>query len=224
MKKNIFAAAFVTLAGVGAASAQAGYYYYFPPDAGPYLGVDAGPTFFQNGELKTFGGPATGSVHYRVGAMADTDFGYAFNQYIAAGVEFGVNGTTIDNIPNYSLSNARIYNVPFLANVTFTYPIPHTILTPYIGAGAGGSDSVFDPDRMSNGTQFVYGSEDDVVFAWEAYTGLRFDLTPNMSLAVGYKYLGTGNTDFSYPPSPNLNVGFRGVETHTIEFSFNVRF
>jgi opacity protein-like surface antigen len=204
------------------------YGYFFPPDAGPYFRAEAGPTIYQNGELKTFGGPASGSVHYRVGAMTDADFGYAFNKYIEAGIELGFNGTTIDSIPGYSLRNAQYYNVPFLANVTFSYPIPHTFLTPYIGGGAGGSDAIFDPDQMSNGSGpgsvAVYGSENDVVFAWEAYAGLRFQFTPNMSLGLGYKYFATGDPNFSYPPSPNFNVGFRGVETHSIMASFTLSF
>ncbi len=224
MKKEIWAAVIISAAGTGAASAQASYEYIFPEGAGPYVSVEAGPTFYQNGELKTFGGPASGSVHYRVGGMTDASIGYAFNQYVAAGVQFGVSGTTIDSIPNYSLRDAQFYNVPFLANVTFSYPIPHTFLTPYIGGGAGGSDSVFNPDNMTDGVNYVTGSEDDVVFAWEAYAGLRFQLSPNMSLGIGYKYFATGNPNFSYPPSPNFNVGFRGVETHSIMASFTVTF
>jgi opacity protein-like surface antigen len=234
MKKEIMAAFIVSLAGAGVASAQTQaqapapmqYGYYFPEGVGPYATVEAGPTFYQNGALKTFGGPASGSVHYNVGGMADADIGYAFNKYIAAGFEFGVNGTTISSIPNYYLSNAQIYNVPFLANVTFSYPIPHSFLTPYIGVGAGGSDSVFDPDRMRNETttDYVTGSENDVVFAWEAYAGLRFQLSPNMSFGIGYKYFATGNPDFSYPPAPNFDVSFRGVETHSILASFSVSF
>ena len=224
MKKEILAAVIISAAGFGTALAQPTYEYIFPAGVGPYVGVEAGPTIYQNGELKTFGGPASGSVHYRVGGSTDASVGYAFNQYVAAGVQFGLNGTSISSIPNYSLSDAQFYNVPFLANVTFSYPIPHTFLTPYIGGGVGGSDSVFDPRNMTDGANFVTGSEDDVVFAWEAYAGLRFQLSPNMSLGIGYKYFATGNPNFSYPPSPNFNVGFRGVETHSIMASFTVTF
>jgi hypothetical protein len=179
-----------------------GFFYFFPPNAGPYATFDGGPTFYQDGELKSFGGPASGRVH------------------------FGVNATTIDSIPGYSLRDAQFYNIPFLATVTFTYPIPHSLVTPYIGGGVGGSDSVFDPSNMSNNNtqNFVTGEEDDVVFAWEAYAGLRFQLNPNMALGIGYKYFGTGNPNFSYPPAPNFNVEFKGVETHSILASFTWRF
>ena len=245
MNRTIFATVAVLLSGSGAASAQTyvypvpapppppyptapapSYLFILPPDAGPFANFDAGPTIYQNGELKTFGGPASGKVHYDVGASGDVTLGFAFNRYVAAGFEFGVNTTTIDSIPGYVLSDARFYNIPFLANITFTYPIPRSFITPYIGGGVGGSDSVFDPSSMSdaNFNNTVTGEEDDVVFAWEAYAGLRFQFTPNMSLGIGYKYFGTGNPNFSYPPAPNFNVGFRGVQTHSILASFNIRF
>jgi opacity protein-like surface antigen len=203
-----------------------GYFYVLPPDAGPYASFDAGPTFYQDGGLKIFGGPASGSVHYNAGASGDASIGFAFNKYVATGVEFGINTTSINSIPGYSLSDAQFYNIPFLATVTFTYPVPHSFVTPYIGGGVGGSDSVFDPSRMYNinNQYFVTGAEDDVVFAWEAYAGLRFQLTPNMTLGIGYKYFGTGDPNFSYPPAPNFNVSFRGVETHSILASFTWRF
>ncbi len=202
------------------------FFYFYPPNAGPYATFDGGPTFYQDGELKSFGGPASGRVHYSVGGSGDVNLGYAFNQYVALGADFGVNTTTIDSIPGYSLNDAQFYNIPFLATVTFTYPIPHSWITPYIGGGVGGSDSVFDPSNMSNNNSqdFVTGEEDDVVFAWEAYAGLRFQLNPNMSVGIGYKYFGTGNPNFSYPPAPNFNVEFKGVETHSILASFTWRF
>ena len=252
MTKSIIATIAVSVSGLCAASAQQYVYpvppppppppppaypaspapvfvYVLPPDAGPYANFDAGPTIYQNGALKSFGSPASGSVHYNVGGSGDASIGYAFNRYVAVGFEFGVNTTTINSISGYVLNDAQIYNLPFLANITFTYPIPHSLVTPYIGAGAGGSDSVFDPSSMSdvNFRNTVTGEEDDVVFAWEVYAGLRFQLTPNMSLGIGYKYFGTGDPNFSYPsypPAPNFNVGFRGVETHSILASFNMRF
>lgn len=254
MNKALITTMIVSVAGVGSASAQAyvypapvpppaaypappppAYLYVLPLEAGPYVNFDAGPTLYQNGELKNFGGPGGGpvssSVHYRAGGSGDVSFGYAFNRYVAAGLEFGINATTIDTISGFTLSDAEFYNIPFLANVTFSYPIPHSLVTPYIGGGAGGSDSVFDPSNMSqndladnNPYKSISGREDDVVFAWEAYAGLRFQLNPYMTLGIGYKYFGTGNPSFGYPPAPDLNVGFRGVETHSILATFNWRF
>ncbi|MDE8347523.1 MAG: outer membrane beta-barrel protein [Acidocella sp.] len=203
-----------------------GLWYLPPPDAGPYLTLDAGPTYYQDGQLNTFGGPATGTVRYSVGASADVGIGYAFNKYVAAGLDLGLNTTTIDSIPGYYLSDAQFYNLPFLANVTFSWPLAHGRVTPFIGGGAGGSDSVFNPGSMSdlNFNNTVSGEADSVVFAWEAYAGLRFNLTPNLAFGVEYKYFGTGAPTFSYPPAPNFDVGFSGVQTHSILANFELSF
>jgi hypothetical protein len=45
-----------------------------------------------------------------------------------------------------------------------------------------------------------------------------------ISLDLGYKYFATGNPTFSYPPSPNFDVGFRGARTHSVLFAFRFDF
>ena len=70
-------------------------------------------------------------------------------------------------------------------------PISRTNLVPYIGAGVGGADVVFDTDSFSDGVTTVTGSENDVVIAGKILAGLRFRLSQNMLLDVGYKYFAT---------------------------------
>lgn len=213
------------LAAAGAmAQETASSYYYFPEGAGPYFRLEAGPSFFRDGTVKTFGGPASGRVEYNTGGMMNLGFGYAFNQYVAAGLEVGLNGAKIDNAQGYFSDNSRIYNLPFMANVTLSCPLPRTIVTPYVGVGVGGSDAIFDTDGFSDGVDTVVGTEDDVVFAWQAYAGLRFQLSRHVSLGVGYKYFATGDPTFSYPPSPRFDVSFKGVQTHSVLASLQVDF
>ena len=49
-----------------------------------------------------------------------------------------------------SSDNSRLYNVPFLVNATLSFPIPRTNIIPYVGAGVGGADVVFDTDNFSH--------------------------------------------------------------------------
>jgi opacity protein-like surface antigen len=225
---------------LGAAVAQAQYYnsapppngppygppgaYILPPGAGLYFRAEAGPSFYQDGRLNYFGGPASSPVHYETGIAADAAVGWAFNRYISVDFQTGVQGTRIDYVPGYTQNHSEVYDIPFLANATLSYPIPHTFLTPYIGAGAGGADTIFDAHSFSDNANTVYGSESDVVFAWQAFAGLRFQLNPDMSFGLGYKYFMTANTTYSYPPSPNFNVGFDGVRTHSVMFTFEWKF
>jgi OmpA-OmpF porin, OOP family len=114
-----------------------------------------------------------------------------------------------------------------LLNATLSLPIPHTNIVPYIGGGAGGAVTTFDARSFSAqtaGSPTLYGSEDDAVFAYQAFAGVRFMLSRNVSAGVGYKYFATSNPTFSYPPGPNVNTDFEGVRTHSILFTFQVNF
>ena len=196
--------------------------------------MGAGPTFFQDGTLKGYTledgsvyGPQNQTVSYNTGFTFDGAFGWAFNQYVGLDFESGYVWGSINNIPGFYANGSTIANVPFLANFTLSLPIPHTNIVPYIGGGAGGTWSTFDAHAFSNqGSPFqtAYGSESDTVFAYQAFAGVRFMLSPNFSLGVGYKYFATGNPTFSYPPEPNLDIAFSGVHTHSIMFTMQYNF
>jgi opacity protein-like surface antigen len=213
---------------LGAAVAQAQYYYYLPPEAGPVFRFGIGPSFFQNGRLTQYGTSVSSPVDFDTGLAFDAAFGWAFNQYAALDFETGFIGAKINNVPGYISDNSRLYNVPLLVNFTLSYPIPRTILVPYIGAGVGGSDMVFDTDQFGPSTaDYVTGSENDVEFAGQVFAGLRFRFSRNFSLDLGYKYFATGDPTFSYPninAPGNFNVGFRGVRTHSVLFGLVWKF
>jgi len=209
----------------GAIAASAQQYYYFTAEgAGPYVRAEIGPSFFQDGRLNQFGGPADNSVQFDTGLAADAAFGFAFNQNFSVDFESGFIGARINNVQGYTSDNSSIYNVPLLVNATFSVPIPRTNIVPYAGIGAGGSISVFRTDGFSDGATTVFGRETDGVIAYQAFAGVRFMLTPQMSLGVGYKYFATADPVFSYPPSPNFDVGFQGVRTHSVLFTFQFNF
>ena len=226
MKSRIATGVAVLSLCFGAAAAQAQYYYQLPEDAGLYFRMGVGPSFFQNGQLTEFGSAVSSPVKYRRGLAADGAFGWAFNKYVAADFEVGYIGAKIDNVPGYNSDNAYVYNLPFLVNVTLSYPIPRTVVVPYIGAGVGGADVIFDSDSFSpvaNPNNYVTGSENDVVFAWQAFAGVRFQLARNVSLDVGYNFFATEDPSFTYPPD-NFHVNFDGARTHSVMASLEWKF
>jgi opacity protein-like surface antigen len=213
---------------LGAARTQAQGYYYLPEGAGPEFRLGIGPSFFEDGRLTEFqveglpGNPVSSKVDYDTGLAFDAAMGWNFNRYVALDFETGFIGAKINNVPGYTSDNSRLYNVPFLVNATLSYPIPRTNIIPYVGAGVGGADVVFDTDSFQENASgnTVNGSENDVVFAGQVFAGVRFELTRHLSLDLGYKYFATGNPTFSYPPTfgggPNLDAGFRGARTHSV--------
>jgi len=197
-------------------------------ESGPYLRTEIGPTIFEGGRLNNFGGATSGDVDFSIGGSLDAAVGYAFNRYFSTDFEFGFVGADIDSGPaGFFSDNSVLYQAPFLANITLALPTPDKRIVPYIGAGAGGSVVGFNTDGFGNGTDAVFGEKEDVVFAWQAFAGVRFALNDHMSLGVRYRYLATEDATFSYrtfPPGPDFHVGFDGLKTHSIQFVFQITF
>lgn len=226
-----------------ASLAQAQYYWFGPPGAGPYFRAGVGPSFFQDSMIKSYSSPPapsvgyagingpSGTVKYDVGVAAAFGFGWAFDKYVSLGFDTGYTWARMESVQNYFANNSSMGNVPFVVNLTLSMPIPHSNVVPYIGAGVGGSESIFDADNFAPvsspiSANTIQGSQSDLVFACQFTAGVRFKLNPNISVGVGYEFLGTGNPTFSYPgfQLPNLNTEFKGVRTHSVLFTFQANF
>ena len=178
------------------------------------------------GTLQQFGGPVNSPVSFDTGFALDAVAGYAFNKYVGLDFNTGYLYANIHSVQGFSTSGSYIDNIPFLFDVTLSLPIPHSIVVPYIGGGVGGASSSFSTDQFGNaGSGFVFGSGWDTVFAYQAFAGLRFKLSRNFSLGLGYKYFATEDTTYGYSaPFGTFNVGFKGVQTHSVLFSVNWNF
>ena len=242
MKFRQIVIAIVSLFTVSIAHAQ--YLWNLPDGMGPYFRVGVGPAFFQGSNLKAFSYPPTlypspggspgfngptGKVSYKVGASGDAAIGFAFNRYVGVDLQTGYTWARMSGVQNYNANGSTMANVPFLADLTLSLPIAHSKFIPYVGAGAGGSDSVFDAHSFTEpvSQNSVNDNEDNVVFAWQAFAGVRFQLNPKISVGLGYDFFMTGNPTFTYPlsyPPTNLKVEFEGVRTHSVMFTLQANF
>lgn len=201
----------------------------WPRGMGPYFRMGVGPTFFQDSELKSFNVSGSGfpgaPVSYDVGVTFNGAFGWSFNRYIGIDFESGYTWGRMNSAQNYTVNNSNMGNVPFLGNVTLSLPIRHTNVVPYIGGGAGGSDAIFDAHNFTYNNSilspFVDGTASDVVFAYQAFAGVRFMLGQGISVGLGYRYFATGNPTFS---GGGASTEFQGVRTHSVLFTFQANF
>ncbi len=174
MMKQKFAVITVSFFCLGIPLAKAQDYDSFPSGSGPYVRLGGGPSVYFDGTLQQFRGSENKPVSYDTGYALDMGIGEAFNKYISVGFDTGYYETWINNIPGYSSGGAAVANFPFMAEATFSLPIPHTILVPYIGLSGGGSSSEFWSNGLGNGLRGrVYGTEWDTVFAYSASAGIR---------------------------------------------------
>lgn len=193
---------------------------YVPSDSGPYFRFGGGPSFYLDGTLRQYGGVGNAAVTYDVGFAFDTGIGYAINKYVSVGFDTGYLETWINQVksPGFSSGAASVDQIPFMFEATFSLPIPHTIVVPYIGAGVGGSSSEFYANGFGDPVDgYVYGSSWSTVFAYEASAGVRFKVSPVFSVGVGYNYFSTANTSYTYYGNfSSINVDLKGVQANSV--------
>ena len=117
-----------------------------------------------------------------------------------------------------SISGVDASVTTFLANAYKDFNIAEK-LSAYVGAGVGLAYGDLDgtSGSVTYGATTVTWTDgstyDDTVFAWQLGTGLGYDLTKEITLDLGYRYLGTD--DFSYKTvkveygSHNVTAGIR---------------
>lgn len=208
---------------------------FITKDSGPYWRVDVGSTIPQDGHLTEFGGLTSGNkIRYDVGFGLDAAVGYAFNKYVAAELETGWTWNGIDSIEGLQVDDTSISTIPILANVVLQYPIPRTLVVPYIGAGVGGAGTIFDTDGVfyqtsSGGLGFI-GTSSDFVFAYQGFAGVRIKVNDQMQFGVAYKYYATDrstfgeDTDYYYYYGPELHLGISDQAIHMAMLTFTFKF
>ncbi len=218
---------------LSATATQAQQRSFITEDAGFYWWIDMEATIPEDGHITEFGGWSSGqTVTYDVGGGLDLAAGYAFNKYVATELQVGGTWNSISSIEGDSVNDTSFATAPILANVLLQCPIPRTRLVPYLGAGVGGAATVFDTAGFSRpvpgGSVTLYGSDEDFVFAWQGFVGVRVELNDRMSIGLGYRYLHADASSYSfescYAGQPDFALGLSSYESHIAAITFWMRF
>src|SRR5947207_3256132 len=183
MKKTIrflFLASFCAFLPAAKVQAQA-HTWYLKGDVGGNVTLDT--------DLKEFFGEVTpgSKVKFDPGVRVGVAAGYFLTDWFAAEGEIGVLANNISSITEAERVDAVYSNVPFLINARFQCPHNGRI-APYFGGGVGGSVATLDADHIRLNDTRLDGAMSDVVFAYQAFAGVRFKITENMGLSVEYRY------------------------------------
>ena len=158
---------------------------------GFYIGGSAGVNFIEDTSLKQFPGvDTTGSkVRFDPGFAFSVRGGFRFCEWFSLEGETGMHANSIRSITGADRLDANVYQIPVMANAILTLPT-RSFVTPFIGAGAGGVDSVIDINRLrvQPNPNTLRGDDSTFTFAWQAFGGLQFDITERLSLGVMYNY------------------------------------
>lgn len=191
-------------------------------DAGPYFRLGRGSPLFENGWLPGPDVSSNSPAEYHLNPALNSAVGWNFNRNTAAELDLGYAGAGTNSVPGAFPDNATVAHLPLLANVMLSLPLSDSTVVPYLGAGAGGDDMISGSDGFNAGAPSVFRDQNDVVFAWQAFAGLRFKMSERTSFGFGYKYFATG--DPTYPSTPNLPAVFDGVRTHSLLLTFQLKF
>jgi OOP family OmpA-OmpF porin len=196
---------------------------------GFYFRGDVGGNITQDIDLKEFFGPvAPGSkIKLDPGFRAGLHGGYEFCEWFAAEAELGFMANEIKAITDATrVHDATFSNVPFLVNARFQFPT-RCPFTPYIGAGVGFSETIFDVGTVELNNTHMHGSDSDAVFAYQGFAGLRYALNDRMGLSLEYRYFaadgGEWNADFAFN-TPSDRLRFGRSQTHAFSIAFDFRF
>ena len=112
-----------------------------------------------------------------------------------------------------NLGNGGFYQVPVLANVTFTYPTDGPIRG-YLGGGIGGAWDILQASSDPDGAYTSYQWN----FVWQVTAGLTYNVAPGLDLDIAYKLLSTPNPNFQ--DEGHYQASFN----HTAELGLAYRF
>jgi opacity protein-like surface antigen len=195
---------------------------------GLYVRGDLGGNLTQSTGLKEFFGPVNpGSrVEFDPGVRFGVAVGYQFTDWFSLEGQTGFMANNISSITDATRLDAQYANVPFLANVRLQLPC-HCRVTPYIGAGAGGSTTILDSEHIELNDVGIHGSTADFVFAWQAFGGLRYQINDRMAVSVEYHYFRADgaefHADFAFGTDTD-RIRMEGTTTHGISAAFEYKF
>jgi opacity protein-like surface antigen len=194
-----------------------------------YVKFDLGGNWTSDLNLEEYFGTSLApgaKVKLDPGFRAGISGGYQVLPWFGPEVELGYMGNQIESITGAQVDDAFIANMPILLNVRLQLP-NKTGFVPYIGGGLGASVSIFDAGRISlNGTD-VYGSAADVVFAYQAFAGLRYQINKQISVGAEYRYFFGDSPPWeavSASGTATDRISFGSAETHAVSFVFEYRF
>ena len=194
----------------------------YGPEEGFVLRSAVGASFQQALSGRSGDGRTYNNFVFQPGIRFDLEPGYNVTDWFRVGLESSfiynqVHSLNFNNEALYSgssnLGNGAFYQVPVIANVTFTYPNEGPIRG-YLGGGIG---SAWDILQGSVNPLEAYTSY-QWNFVWEVTAGFTYNVMPGLDLDIAYKLLST--------PNPNFQGGgnYQASFNHTAEIGLAYRF
>ncbi|WP_152032809.1 outer membrane protein [Ereboglobus luteus] len=193
--------------------------YATPKTAGANLSLEGGIAVM-------WGNPGVEGTQTFVGAMAA--FGWRINERNKIQIEAGALKANDGGGHNYYTPGSNntdldYFAVPLLASYSFYIPLgTQKRWEVRVGPAAGLYMMKVDAGAPHNsGSRHVKSNDTDSTFAYGAGTGVTWHISKHLYLDAGYRYLRTGETDYTLF---DRKVKFDAMDTHTLNVSVGWKF
>ena len=148
---------------------------------GPYAGFAGGGNFPRDQDL----GNGQGNVAFEEGPLGVFGVGYGLSSGLRPEIELGLRDNDIDS-PGESSGEVE----SIMGNLWFDLPAPRFAprLRPFVGVGAGTAEVDFNGIVDDAG---ITRSGRESVTAYQGGAGIGYDLRPQLTLSLAYRYLET---------------------------------
>ncbi len=186
----------------------------FAQASGPYVGIGAGASWFEDADVK--GAGAITTLEFDTGWAGVLKGGYAFGNGWRSELELGYNSWDVDSANGGATSSgdAKMYSA--FANVLYDF-MPASNWSPYLGLGLGYAR--LSTDATVNTTVV---DDNDNTWAAQGIAGLWYALDNNWLLSADYRYQHLGDTKFSTSTAGVTVDG--GNQIHTVMLGLTYRF
>ncbi len=223
MRKTSFLLSFFVPALLAAAPAAA---QTAQQATGKYLEINLAGAFNADSDIKDYkkanGSSLDSSIVFNESAVFDGALGYDFGLFRIDG-SIGYQKAELDKVHEAGVIYPSPGSISVLTLMGSGYiDIPtSSAIKPFIGAGAG----LARLDFSVSGAPVTFTSDDSsTVFAYHFTVGTMYQINPQLSLGMSYRYLGTSEGSFdAFSPSQNISEKMKlGFGSHQIRFG--VRF
>jgi outer membrane protein OmpA-like peptidoglycan-associated protein len=178
----LLATAFLTAASAAAMAQQT---------TGLYLGLGGGANWARDAEFE--GGGINTEAEYDTGWAGIGAIGYGFGNGLRLELELGYRTNDIDSVQGVTGASGDTSVWSGMVNALYDIPTGW-VVNPYIGVGAGYARVKVDGAAIS---PTVSIDDSDGVFAYQGIVGASYGITPNLKLALDYRYFATLDPEFS---------------------------
>ena len=195
-----------------------------------YFKADAGANWVMDTDLKEFIGADTPGmkVEFDPGPRVGLGFGYHLTEWFAAEAELGFMANSLKRISGATRTDAVFGQAPFLVNARLEIPTSCRF-SPYLGIGGGGSAMYLDIDEIEIDGAGVWGTGSSLVWAYQAFAGIRYRISDAVDLSLEYRFFGAGDPNFEEEDHHHYyqqrdSIRFGRIEGHAVSLAVNLRF